>query len=142
MSPLNTHNQCEVFKHPFFHPLNFIGFYVGFSHQKHYYHHSEKGFGTITELHGLKGPHISSSQASVEYLLLLVFRPGDGKWSAWLYFSVSHSICLPYCHWFPGNSLRPQFLFLQLRVCLKNCQCDTFKIPIRAKDTSFQLWLG
>lgn len=87
-------------------------FYVGFSHQQHHYHHSKKAFGLIKELYGLKGPQISS-KAPVEYLFLLVFGPGDRHWSPWIYFSVSHSIRLPYFPLIPWQLTLPWVLFLQ-----------------------------
>lgn len=133
--------NVKFLKHLFSQLLSFMEFYVGFSHQQHHYHHSEKPFGLITELRGLKGPQISPSQAPVEYLFLLFFRPEDRHWSPWIYFSVSHSICLPYLPLIPWQLTLPRFLFLQQRVCLRNFQFDIFKIPIREKDINFPLWL-
>ena len=110
-SQLNTHNQCETSEHHFPYPLSFMRVYVGFYYPQHHHHyHSEKAFRIITELHGLKGPQISSSPAPIEYLFLLIFRPGDGKWSTWIYFSFLAQFVFLTCHWFPGNLLYPEYL--------------------------------
>lgn len=78
---------------------------LGFFHQHH--HHSEKAFCIITEVHGLKGPQISSSLAPLKYLFLLVF--GLEMESKVLKFTSRFltQFVFPTCHSFPGNSLYP-----------------------------------
>lgn len=88
-------------------PWAFMLLVVVFFHQQNHHHHSEKAFSVITETYGLKGPQNSSSLAPAESLLLLVFRSGGGNWSTWIYFSISHTICLPHLLLIPWQFILP-----------------------------------
>lgn len=96
-----------VFKCNFPYPLSFMRFYVVCFSSTAHHQHSEKAFSINTVVHGPKGPQISFSTASPVYLLLLVFRSGDGNWSTQIYFSISHSICLPFLPLIPWQLTLP-----------------------------------
>ena len=134
-----------VFKCNFPYSLSFMRFYVVCFSSTDHHQCSEKAFSISTEVHGPKGPQVSFSAVSPVYLLLLVFRSGDGNWSTQIYFSISHSICLPSLPLIPGNLLYPWFLCLQQREILENLWLDVlkvFNILIREMDINLQLWLG